>query len=385
MEEEILQYKAQIEDLERRLESAEKQVSPKTLESLRQAETLAKKMLAIRDGEVELLKAQLNSTEAKVEALKERHALQKVLVMGEVRKMANDLAAAEFHLKKWTQLAKAWAIVDHADDIKWEPNDSEGVEELGIKLKEILTQKIESAKEMDALKEANMSLVKALAQHGRRLSTVTSQLDQTWVWFSKLKLQANQLQTDECVMRYELKEKREMLNSLKEQLEVSRQQWERIRTQNSANQEQWQSIRDELDGRKLSNGSSDTPEAAAVEVLQQEDPPGFVPPIDLVSDIDPLVTDRQLSPTLVVPEQVDVREERLRVMEQQCRALYAKLVKTTSKNAALVGRLATLHQHYTVKDQSVDQATATISSPPTDHPVTQDQVSLCMAWRYREP
>lgn len=330
-------------------------------------------MLEIRDGEVELLKAQLTSAEAKVEALKERHALQKVLVMGEVRKMANDLAAAEFQLKKWTQLVKAWAVVDHSDDVKWEPNDSDGVEELGQRLKEMLSQQVEAARELDTLKEANMSLVRALAQHGNRLSTVTSQLDQTWAWLSKMKLEANRLQTDECVMRYELKEKRELLNSLKEQLEESKQQWERIRTQNSANQEQWQSMRDELDGRKAPHA----PEAAA---LAKEGPPGFVPPIDLVSDIDPCVSDGQLSPTLAVAEQVDVREERLRLMEQQCRALYGKLVKTTSKNAALVGRLATLHQHYAIKDQSVDQP-CPVASPTADHPVVQHQVSVCMAWR----
>lgn len=33
-------------------------------------------------------------------------------------------------------------------------------------------------------------------------------------------------------------------------------------------------------------------------------------------------------------------------MEKQCRHLYNKLVNTTQRNAALVGRLTSIHQHY---------------------------------------
>lgn len=175
-----------------------------------------------------------------------------------------------------------------------------------------------------------MSLVKALAQHGNRLSTVTNQLDQTWVELSKIKLEADKLQTDESVMRYELKEKRELLGTLKEQLERSRATWDRIRASNQANQDQWQSIRDELDGRRVEE--------------QQQQQPAF----DLVSDIPPAV---QQQPEEIHEEeeegepQPDGREERLRLMEEQCRALYDKMASTTSRNAQLVGRLASLQAH----------------------------------------
>ena len=234
-----------------------------------------------------------------------------------------------------------------------------------------------------------MSLVRALAQHGQRLSTVTNELDQTWVWLSKLKLQASQLQTDESVMRYELKEKRELLNSLKEQLKVSKKQWERIRHQNVANQEQWQSIRDELDERKTATSTPSTPTKDDAElngmmdlkVEEKEEPAAFVPPIDLVSDIVPNhgSTADEMSPE----SPSDGREERLRLMEQQCRSLYAKLVNTTSRNAALVGRLASLHQHYSIKEphstghSGSDQASATDDSVPITKPA--DQVRS--AWR----
>ena len=359
---------------EHRLEMAQTQVSLQAFESLRKAEALGRKTLAIRDGEVQLLKAQLVSTEAKVDALKERHELQKLMVMGEVRKMANQLAAAEFQIKKWKELSIQWAHIEHEDDIKLDSiKDMEGAEELGKQLIELLSSRSIVTKELEAVKELNVSLLKALAQHGHRLSTVTNQLDQTWVWLSKLKLQASQLQTDELEMRCQLKEKRELLNSLKAQLELSKQQWERIRHQNVANQEQWQSIRDEFDGRKVDEAPSTTEiqENQTVESVPIEQAE-FVPPIDLVSDIVPNHVDDEVE--LIS----DGREERLRLMEQQCRSLYAKLVNSTSRNAALVSRLASLHQHYSIKEQP---------SVPHDHDLTaseeiekgEEQVSS--AWR----
>ena len=369
MDEERRRYQEKSTEMERRLELSQKQVSPQALESLRQAEALGRKMLAVRDGEVELLKAQLMSTEAKVDALKERQELQKVLIMGEVRKMANQLAATEFHLKKWKELAVNWSQMEHADDIKLDSTIKEldGAEELGKKLKELFSSQQTAIKEMESIKEANISLARALAQHDHQLSTVTNQLDQTWVWFSKLKTQASQLQTDESVMRYDLKEKRKLLNSLKEQLEVSKQQWERIRNQNDANQEEWQSFRDELDGRKVAGATSvvqneiEKAKEEEVDVAEREQK-AFVPPIDSVSSTS---ADGR-------------REERLQLMEQQCRSLYAKLVNSTSRNAALVSRLANLHQHYSIKEEQPLSSPTTSTAPENLVEIVGDQVSS--AW-----
>ena len=325
--------------MERRLqETIDKQVSPIQVESLRQGEALARKMLAVRDGEVELLKAQMVSTEAKVDALKERHQLQRLLVMEEVRKMANQVASAEFQLNKWKEMAENCISLEHPDDVCYK-DLPDGARDLADRLKHLLEERHQTTKEMSEVKEANVDLLKALAQHGQRLSTVTNELDQTWVWLSKLKLEASRLQTDESVMRIELKEKRQLLNGLKEQLESSRLQWERIRGHNAANQEQWQSIRNELDGRRTAQPNS-------------EEPPS--PTFDIVPDIVPAV--QATSP-------VDSREERLCLMEQQCRSLYAKLAKTTDRNAALVSRLASLHQHYESSSAKAHQATA---APPVE-------------------
>ena len=385
MEEERRRYQEKSTEMERRLELAQKQVSPQTLESLRQAEALGRKMLAVRDGEVELLKAQLVSTEAKVDALKERQELQKLVIMGEVRKMANQLAATEFQLKKWKELAANWSQMEHADDVKLDSiKELDGAEELGKKLKELFSSQQTAVKELESIKEANMSLARALAQHDHQLSTVTNQLDQTWVWFSKLKTQASQLQTDESVMRYDLKEKRKLLNSLKEQLEVSKQQWERIRNQNDANQEEWQSFRDELDGRKVAGAASvvqNEIEEEKEEVAKEREHTAFVPPIDLVSDIVPnqVVHDDDELPVPESSASADGRrEERLQLMEQQCRSLYAKLVNSTSRNAALVSRLANLHQHYSIKEEQPPSSPTASTAPENSVETVGDQVSS--AW-----
>jgi hypothetical protein len=391
MEEERRQYQEKSAEMDRRLELTQKQVSPQTLESLRQAEALGRKMLAVRDGEVELLKAQLVSTEAKVDALKERQELQKVVIMGEVRKMANQLAATEFQLKKWKELATNWSQMEHADDVKLESiKELDGAEELGKKLKELFSSQQTAIKELESIKEANMSLARALAQHDHQLSTVTNQLDQTWVWLSKLKTQASQLQTDESVMRYDLKEKRKLLNSLKEQLEVSKQQWERIRNQNDANQEEWQSFRDELDGRKVAGAASvvqnqveeeEEEEKEDAAAAKEREPPAFVPPIDLVSDIVPnqVVHDDDELPVPESSASADGRrEERLQLMEQQCRSLYAKLVNSTSRNAALVSRLANLHQHYSIKEEQPPSSPTASTAPEMLVETVADQVSS--AW-----
>ena len=333
--------------MEQRLqETVDNKVSLLQIESLRQGEALARKMLAVRDGEVELLKAQTVSTEAKIEALKERHQLQRLLVMEEVRKMANQVASAEFQLNKWKEMTENWISLEHPDDVSYK-DLPDGARNLVDRMKQLLEERQLTTKELTEVKEANIDLLKALAQHGQRLSTVTNELDQTWVWLSKIKLEASRLQTDETVMRSELKEKRQMLNGLKEQLESSRQQWEKIRGHNAANQEQWQSIRNELDGRR------------PAQPIHQE------PTFDIVPDIVPAV--QATSP-------IDSREERLRLMEQQCRSLYAKLANTTDRNTALVNRLANLHQHC---EQSSIIKSHQASSPPVaeiHHEVEQEAV-----------
>lgn len=119
-----------------RAELAEKMAA---MEAIRQAEALARKMLAVRDGEVELLKAQLASTEAKLDAARERATLQKALIMEEVRQMAIRLAEAELTVNKWKETASRWAELDHPDDIRFDTLD--GAEGLGGRLKDLLNEK----------------------------------------------------------------------------------------------------------------------------------------------------------------------------------------------------------------------------------------------------
>ena len=248
---------------------------------------ILRKIVAIRDGEVDVLKKQLVSTEMKVEAFRDRYQLQKALIMEEVRQQALQLATVELKLTKWNKLASKWAQVDYAEDVE-SPDDLEGAQQLAAKLRSLFCEKASVTKELESVKETNHSLVKALAQHGNRLSTVTNELDQTWVWLSKLKLLHGQLQTDESIMRYELKEKRQLLDGLKQQLEESRQQWDRIRMHNISNQKEWDNIRSEFDSRK----PTPTPSTS----LPNEPVPDIVPP-------------EPLEPT--ESTYIDEREERL--------------------------------------------------------------------------
>jgi len=327
-------------------------------EKLEQQLKILRKIVAIRDGEVDVLKKQLVSTELKVDAFKDRYQLQKALIMEEIRQQALQLATVQLQLTKWNKLASKWAQVDHAEDVE-SPDDVEGAQQLAGKLRSLFCERTAITKELETTKETNHSLVKALAQHGNRLSTVTNELDQTWVWLSKLKLLHGQLQTDESIMRYELKEKRQLLDGLKQQLEESRLQWDRIRTHNVTNQKEWDNIRSEFDSRKTAS----TPSTS----LPNEPVPDIVPP-------EP--------PEPIESTGVDEREERLQLMEKQCRHLYNKLKSTTQRNAALVGRLTSIHQHYghssresqqkspsPHKDEFVDDDPNPSSSEPTTETV----------------
>ena len=218
-------WKERLSALELQLQQSKEQVSLQNAQmtqvnSLREAATVCRNMLTLREGEVELLKQQLASSESKVEAFKERYQLQKALIMEEVRQQAHNFAGAQLLLVKWKELAVQWAQAEGAEDVVLPQDDRlEGAEQLARQMRKMFLQRLEAAKELETVKETNHSLMKSLAQHGNRLSTVTSELDKTWTWLSRLKLLHGQLQTDESIMREELREKRQLLERLKEQLE----------------------------------------------------------------------------------------------------------------------------------------------------------------------
>ena len=326
--------------------------------SLREAAALCKKMLNIRDEEVLLLKKQIISTECKVEAFRESYEIKKNLILEDIQNQTVELESAKKNLADLVEYYTSLAQCEHSDDVQMAAAEKLGAQILAEKFRQLLSDRNRLEKELQSVNETNQSLVKSLAHHESKLTSVTTQLDQTWAWLSRLKLQHGQLQSDEVVLRYELKEKRQLLESLKIQLEESRQKWTQIRQQNNENESAWNTIRQDLDTRKSpdESGQSNSPpnqselgcEAASAQCSAMAEA-AFVPPIDLVSDI---VSDEK-----PMPPPANGREERLLLMEEQCRLLYSKLVNTTARNAALVGRLASLHSHYSSTGSAENDAT----------------------------
>lgn len=319
------------------------------VQSLREAALLCKKMLNMREGEVELLKKQLEASEMKVEAFKERYQLKIALVMEEIRNQEKELAGAKLQLRKWADLSSSWSSSEHVDDIQIKVAEEVGAQELASRIRRLFTDNYTLAKEVESVKDTNLSLTKALAHHENRLSTVASELDQTWAWLSRLKLQHGQLQSDEVVLRYELKEKRQLLDNLKGQLETSRQKWDQIRRQNNQSQQLWSSIRQEIDTRRTEQPAAAiacADEAVGEDSLVSTTDPISVPDVDTNTDINADSNVDCNADSNSLPSTPDCREERLKLMEAQCRLVYEKLVNTSSRNVTLVNRLATLHQHY---------------------------------------
>lgn len=65
--------------------------------------------------------------------------------------------------------------------------------------------------------------------------------------------QHQQLHTQEKILRYELAQKRKLLNELKEELEYCREKWLQAREKNSTTEEQWKQLRTEFALRKNTN------------------------------------------------------------------------------------------------------------------------------------
>lgn len=68
--------------------------------------------------------------------------------------------------------------------------------------------------------------------------------------------QHRQLHTHEQVLRYQLQQKRRMLNELKDELEYCRRKWALAREKNNESQSQWNDLRSEFSRRKLEDANN---------------------------------------------------------------------------------------------------------------------------------
>lgn len=147
-----------------------------------------------------------------------------------------------------------------------------------IRLKDLILEKKFLQKETKKLKNLNSHLECRLGEQEQRLSAVTIELNKTWNLVGRMQRQHRQLHTHEQVLRYQLQQKRRMLNELKEELEYCRRKWALAKEKNNESQSQWESMRLEFRQRKendLNNsgesGYSDSPASEEDDDDDEED------------------------------------------------------------------------------------------------------------------
>ncbi|XP_012231811.2 myosin-9 isoform X2 [Linepithema humile] len=119
-----------------------------------------------------------------------------------------------------------------------------------IRLKELILEKKHLEKEMNRMKQLNTHLESKLGEQEKRLSMVSTELAKTWNIVGRMQAQHQQLHTHEEILRYELQQKRKMLQELKQELEYCREKWESARQKNTNTELEWRSLRREFAARK---------------------------------------------------------------------------------------------------------------------------------------
>lgn len=105
------------------------------------------------------------------------------------------------------------------------------------------------------MKQLNGHLETRLEEQERRLCMVTNELSKTWHVVGRLRRHHHQLHTHEKILKYELQQKRKLLNELKEELEYCREKWEQAREKNTQSERDWKTLRAEFSSRKTKSGS----------------------------------------------------------------------------------------------------------------------------------
>ncbi|XP_038212485.1 paramyosin [Zerene cesonia] len=125
-----------------------------------------------------------------------------------------------------------------------------------IRLKDLIIEKLSLIKEVNRMKQLNTHLETRLQEQERRLCLVTTELSKTWHVVGRLRKHHHQLHTHEKILKYELQQKRKLLNELKEELEYCREKLEQAREKNTQSERDWKELRAEFSSRKLKDSTS---------------------------------------------------------------------------------------------------------------------------------
>ncbi|GBP71994.1 hypothetical protein EVAR_38673_1 [Eumeta japonica] len=124
-----------------------------------------------------------------------------------------------------------------------------------IRLKDLIVEKLALMKEMNKMKQLNSHLETRLQEQERRLCLVTSELSKTWHVVGRLRRHHHQLHTHEKILKYELQQKRKLLNELKEELAYCREKLEKAREKNSQSERDWRKLRADFSSRRVKGSS----------------------------------------------------------------------------------------------------------------------------------
>ncbi|KAG4069572.1 hypothetical protein HA402_006938 [Bradysia odoriphaga] len=140
-----------------------------------------------------------------------------------------------------------------------------------IRLKDLILEKKFLQKETNKLKNLNNHLEHRLSHQEKRLGAVTIELNKTWSLVGKMQRQHRQLHTHEQVLRYQLQQKRRMLNELKDELEYCRRKWALAREKNNESQSQWEDLRSEFAKRKQQDANNSAESGYSDEPVSDDD------------------------------------------------------------------------------------------------------------------
>ncbi|KAJ2951538.1 hypothetical protein O0L34_g13687 [Tuta absoluta] len=125
-----------------------------------------------------------------------------------------------------------------------------------IRLKDLIIEKLGLVKEVNRMKQLNSHLETRLEEQERKLCLVTNELSKTWHVVGRLRRHHHQLHTHEKILKYELQQKRKLLNELKEELEYCREKWDQAREKNSQSEKDWRKLRAEFSSRNTKSNIS---------------------------------------------------------------------------------------------------------------------------------
>lgn len=132
-----------------------------------------------------------------------------------------------------------------------EKNGAMSVSSTFIRLKDLILEKRNLQKETNRLKNLNEHLDKRLKSQEKRLGVVSCEVTKTWHLVGRMQRQYRQLHTNEQILRYQLQQKRRMLNVLKEELEYCRKKWAQAKEKNNESAVQMKSLQKEFADRKI--------------------------------------------------------------------------------------------------------------------------------------